>query len=91
VVVLRGNMCLKGGMKVDKSRQVRLSSEEDNSKANPSSRQKRRSDLYIDSRRETRVRSPRARVGEPQSPTQLIVYHNDHSNSKLFDWVRNSR
>lgn len=31
-------MCLKDEMKVDRSRQVRLSSEEDNSKANPSSK-----------------------------------------------------
>jgi hypothetical protein len=31
-------MCLKDEMKVDRSRQARLSSEEDNSKANPSSK-----------------------------------------------------
>ena len=49
---------------MDRLRQIWLRREKDNSKENPSSSQKRRSDLYIDSRRETRVRSPRARVGE---------------------------
>jgi hypothetical protein len=50
---------------VDRLRQIWLSSEKDNSKANQNSNQKKRSDLYVDSRREMRVRSPRARVGEP--------------------------